>query len=85
MTFNPDDIIYWQWGLLKINATLAFTWLVMAIALGFTWLATRRLSADVHPGRWQSFMEMLVSLTRDQIREVSHENPEPYQAFRRFF
>lgn len=81
MTFNPDDIIYWQWGVLKINSTLAFTWLVMAITLGFTWLATRRLSADVHPGRWQSFMEMLVSLTRDQIRDVSHENPEPYQAF----
>jgi F-type H+-transporting ATPase subunit a len=81
MTFNPDDIIYWQWGVLKINATLVFTWVVMAIILCVTWLATRRLSDDIHPSRWQNFMEMVVSLIRDQIREVSHENPDPYQSF----
>jgi len=81
MTFNPDEIIYWQWGLLKINATLVFTWIIMAVILCLTWLATRRLSSDVHPGRWQSFMEIVVSLIRNQIRDVSHEDPEPYQAF----
>lgn len=81
MTFNPDDIIIWQWGLLKLNATLVFTWLVMALILGFTWLATRRLSSDVRPSRWQGFMEMVVSIIRDQIREVGHEDPESYQAF----
>ena len=81
MTFNPDDIVFWQWGLLKINATLVFTWLVMALILGLTWLATRHLTDSVHPSRWQMFMEMVVSLIRDQIREVSHEDPEPYQAF----
>jgi F-type H+-transporting ATPase subunit a len=81
MTFNPDDIIFWQWGLLKINATLVFTWVVMAFLLCLTWLATRRLTDGVHPSRWQTFMEMVVSLIRDQIREVSHEDPEPYQAF----
>ncbi len=81
MTFNPDDILFWQWGLLKINATLVFTWLVMAIILLLTWLATRRLSDSMHPSRWQTFMEIVVSLIRDQIREVSHEDPDPYQAF----
>ena len=81
MTFNPDDIIFWQWGLVKINATLVFTWVVMALILFLTWLATRRLSADVHPTRWQTFMEMVVSLTRDQIRDISHEDPDPYQSF----
>jgi len=81
MNFNPDSIIFWQWGLLKINATLVFTWLVMVVLLCFTWLATRRLSDSVHPSRWQIFMEILVSLIRDQIREISHEDPDPYQAF----
>ena len=81
MTFNPDNIIFWQWGLLKINATLAFTWVVMVIILSLAWLATRRLSTGIHPSRWQSFMEMVVSLIRDQIKEVSHEDPEPYQSF----
>lgn len=81
MTFNPDSIIFWQWGLLKINATMVFTWVVMAIILGMTWLATHRLTDSVHPSRWQTFMEMVVSIIRDQIREVSHEDPDPYQAF----
>ena len=81
MIFNPDDIIFWQWGLLKVNATMVFTWVVMAIILCLAWLATRHLTASVHPSRWQSFMEMVVSLIRDQIREVSHEDPDPYQAF----
>ena len=81
MTFNPDDIIFWQWGMLKLNATLVFTWLVMALILCLSWLATRRLSADVHPSRWQTFMEMVVSLIRDQIREISREDPDPYQSF----
>jgi F-type H+-transporting ATPase subunit a len=81
MTFNPDDILFWQWGPLKVNATLLFTWVVMAVILCLAWLATRRLSAGMHPSRWQTFMEMVVSLIRDQIREVSHEDPEPYQSF----
>ncbi len=81
MSFNPDYIIFWQEGPLKINATLVFTWLVMAILLCLSWLATRNLSTDVHPSRWQTFMEMVVSLIRDQIREISHHDPDPYQAF----
>lgn len=81
MTFNPDNIVVWQWQMVTINATLLFTWVVMAVILCFTWLATRHLSASVHPPRWQTFMEMVVSIIRDQIREVSHEDPDPYQAF----
>ncbi|MCG6939301.1 MAG: F0F1 ATP synthase subunit A [Gammaproteobacteria bacterium] len=81
MTFNPDNVIIWQWEMLKINATLVFTWLVMALILCLTWLATRRLSDDVHPSRWQTFMEMLVSLIRDQIRDVGREDPDPYLSF----
>jgi len=81
MTFNPDDIIIWQWGLLNINATLLFTWSIMAMIMCLTWLATRHLTDDVHPGRWQTFMEMMLGTIRDQIHEVSHEDPTPYQAF----
>jgi len=81
MTFNPDNVIIWQWEMLKINATLVFTWLVMALILCLTWLATRRLSDDVHPSRWQAFMEMVVSLIRDQIRDVGREDPDPFLSF----
>lgn len=81
MTFNPDDIVVWQWGWLSINATLLFTWVVIGVIMALTRLATRRLSAGTHPSRWQTFMEIVVSNIRDQIREVSQEDPDPYQAF----
>jgi F-type H+-transporting ATPase subunit a len=81
MTFNPDEITLVQLGVVRINATLVFTWIVMAFILGITRLATRRLSAGLHPSRWQTFMEIVVTSIRDQIRDVSHADPDPYQAF----
>jgi len=46
MLDNPDQIILWQYSLIKINATLVFTWLVMALLVGGSFLITRRLSVD---------------------------------------
>jgi F-type H+-transporting ATPase subunit a len=44
MHLSPDDVIYWQYGFFKINATIAFTWaLMLFLALGSK-LVTRRLS-----------------------------------------
>ena len=31
MTISPDDIIFWQWEMFSLNATIVFTWLVMAV------------------------------------------------------
>ena len=54
MTISPDEIIYWQWGVFKVNATLVFTWLVMAIlVLGSRWI-TRHLRIGAERSRWQN-------------------------------
>ena len=45
---SPDQVIFWHWGFITINATLVFTWLVMAILVIGSWLVTRNLSPD-HP------------------------------------
>jgi F-type H+-transporting ATPase subunit a len=31
MRLSPDAIIFWQSGFFKINATLVFTWVIMAV------------------------------------------------------
>lgn len=81
MTISPDSIVFWQWGLLHINATIVFTWLVMALLTLISWLVTRRLSTGTEISRWQNLLEVLVTGIRDQIRQVSHQEPGRYLPF----
>lgn len=81
MTISPDDILLWQWGMLRINATIAYTWLVMALLTLISWLVTRRLSTGMDISRWQNLLEVLVTGIRGQIRDVSHQDPGRYLPF----
>lgn len=81
MQFNPDQILYWQHGFVRINATLVFSWLVAALLVIGSWLATRRLQPSVRPGRWQNFLESLISIIRGQIREVTKQDPDQHLPF----
>ena len=81
MKISPDSIILWQWGPLHINATIAYTWLVMLLLAGGSWLITRRLATGPEISRWQNLLEVLVIGLRDQIRGVSRQDPGPYLPF----
>ncbi len=81
MTISPDSIVFWQWGMFHLNATIAYTWLVMAILTLFSWLITRRLSTGTELSHWQNLLEVLVTGIRDQIRQVSHQDPGVYLPF----
>lgn len=82
MDISPDSIILWQWGLIKLNATLVFTWVIMFLLVFVSWVVTRKLS--VGPGnlsRWQMVLETIVTYTRDQIKDVTHRDPDDYLPF----
>jgi len=81
VTINPDNIVVWQWGMLHLNATIVFTWLVMALLTGVSWLVTRRLSTGTRISHWQNLLEVLVIGMRDQIKEVSRQEPGRYLPF----
>jgi len=81
MTISPDDVVYWQWSALSLNATIVNTWLVMALLTLGSWLVTRRLSTGTDISRWQNLLEVLVTGIRDQIRQVSHQEPGRYLPF----
>lgn len=81
MTINPDNIVYWQWGMLHLNATIVSTWLVMALLTLVSWLVTRRLSTGTRISRWQNLLEVVVIGMRDQIKEVSRQEPGRYLPF----
>jgi F-type H+-transporting ATPase subunit a len=81
MNISPDAVVYWQSGFFKLNATIVFTWLVMVLLVGGSWLITRRLSTDTHMSRWQNMLEAVVEMIQGQIREISHQPAERYLSF----
>lgn len=78
---TSDAVVFVQWGPLALNATIVFTWVVMAVLVLGAWLVTRRLSDGDDISRWQIFLEMLVESLRTQIRDASQQEPGRYLAF----
>ncbi len=82
MHLSPDQIIYWQFGFFKLNATIAFTWVVMLLLVVGSILVTRKLSSDLqHRSRWQNLLEVIVITINNQIKEVGLNQPEKYLGF----
>ncbi len=71
MELSPDSTIFWRWGMIRLNATIVFTWVVMAVLAVGSWLVTRRLSSDEKISRRQNLLETLVTFMNDQIRSTS--------------
>jgi F-type H+-transporting ATPase subunit a len=81
MRLSPDEIIIWQHGFLKLNATIVFTWgLMVVLAIGSK-LVTRKLSTDLKRSRWQNLLEIIVTAIEKQIEEVGLAHPEKYIGF----
>ncbi|MBW1988625.1 MAG: F0F1 ATP synthase subunit A [Deltaproteobacteria bacterium] len=78
---TPDQVVFWEWGFAHVNLTLLWTWGVMLLMVIGSWLVTRNLSTDVKISRWQNLLEILVMGIRNQIRDMSHQDPDRYMAF----
>lgn len=78
---SPDEVIFFQWGVLSINATLVYTWLTMAVLAAGSWLVTRRLQSGRQLPRWQNVFEVVVLAMRNEIREISRRPPDRYLPF----
>ena len=81
MNLSPDNIIYWQAGFFKLNATIVFTWGLMFVLVIGSKLITRNLSTGLQRSRWQNLMEIMVTGINLQIEEVGLNNPKKYIAF----
>lgn len=81
MRLSPDEIIFWQQGFIKLNATIVFTWgLMLVLAVGSK-LVTRKLSTDLQRSRWQNLLEIVVTGIQKQIEEVGLVHPHKYLPF----
>ncbi|MCX5852846.1 MAG: F0F1 ATP synthase subunit A [Deltaproteobacteria bacterium] len=78
---SPDQVILFQLGFITINATLMYTWLVMAILVIVSILVTRRLSSGRTLSRGQNVMEVIVGGILKEISEISRERAKHYFPF----
>lgn len=81
MQITPDEVVFWQWGGFALNATIIYTWAVMALlALGAR-VITLRLSDTEQMSPWQNLLEVVVVGMRKQIHDVSQQDPRQYLPF----
>jgi F-type H+-transporting ATPase subunit a len=81
MHLTPDEIVFWQYGFLKLNATIVFTWgLMLVLALGSR-VVTRQLSTGLDRSRWQNLLEIVVTSIMKQIEEAGLSQPHKYLGF----
>ncbi|HNY66080.1 MAG TPA: F0F1 ATP synthase subunit A [Deltaproteobacteria bacterium] len=78
---TPDALVLWQAGFVKLNGTILYTWITMAVLVLISWLATRRVTSGSDFGQWQNFLEAVVEIVSSQIEDISSEQPGRLLAF----
>ena len=78
MLENLDQTIVFQFGFLSINATVFYTWIVMAVLVGISIWLTHNLKTHGSISKTQIIMEMIVVGIQRQIKEVANDTPSKY-------
>ena len=81
MRLSPDELIFWQYGFIKLNATIVYTWGLMFIMIAGSKIITSKLSTDLNRSIWQNFLEIIVTTILNQIKEVGLSQPRKYLDF----
>jgi len=81
MHLTPDQIVFWQHGFFKLNATIVFTWGLMFMLAAGSKLVTRKLSTGPQLSRWQCLLEIVVTAIGKQIEEAGLSNSGKYIGF----
>ena len=81
MHLSPDEIIFWQYGFLKLNATIVYTWGLMLVLVVSSKLITRGLSMELKRTRWQNLLEIIVTTIENQIQDVGLRQPRKHLGF----
>ncbi len=86
MRISPDELVFLDVqlgavGTLHLNATIVFTWLVMLVLTACSWLVTRGEQSSPQARRRLAVLEVLVLGLKDQIRDVSQQEADPFLPF----
>jgi F-type H+-transporting ATPase subunit a len=81
MHLSPDQVVFWQLGWFKLNATIVWTWALMLFLLLGSALITRQLGNFDKRSRWQNLLEIIVLGLKGQIEAVGLADGAQYIGF----
>ncbi|MDD3245694.1 MAG: F0F1 ATP synthase subunit A [Methanosarcina sp.] len=81
MRLSPDELVFWQYGFIKLNATIVYTWGLMLVMVVGSKIVTSKLSTDLKRSRWQNILEIIVMGILKQIEDVGLNRPQKYLGF----
>ncbi len=81
MRLSPDEVIFWQLGGVKLNATIVFTWGLMLVLVVGAILITHRLTTEHKRSRWQNLLEIVITTIIAQIQDVGLSQPRKHLSF----
>jgi F-type H+-transporting ATPase subunit a len=81
MRLSPDELIFWHYGFIKLNATIVYTWGLMLLMVVGSKIITSKLSAGLERSRWQNILEIIVTGILEQIEDVGLDQPKKYLGF----
>ncbi|AKB44290.1 F0F1 ATP synthase subunit A [Methanosarcina vacuolata] len=81
MRLSPDELIFWQYGFIKLNATIVYTWGLMLVMVVGSKIITSKLSTGLERSRWQNILEIIVTGILEQIEDVGLDQPRKYLGF----
>ncbi|MEO5755488.1 MAG: F0F1 ATP synthase subunit A [Mesorhizobium sp.] len=81
MRLSPDQLIFWQAGFFQLNATIVFTWVLMAVLTLGSALVTHSISTVEERSALQNLLEMLVTGIEKQIGDIGLAQPLRYLPF----
>jgi len=81
MRISPDELIFWQYGFIKLNATIVYTWGLMLLMAVGSKIVTDKLSTGLKRSRWQNILEIIVTSILKQIDDVGLDKPRKYLGF----
>lgn len=81
MRLSPDELVYFESGFWKLNATIVFTWVLMVVLVVGSFLVTRKMTPGESRSRWQNLLEIIVTLLESQITDIGVANARRYLPF----
>lgn len=81
MRLSPDELIFWQYGFIKLNATIVYTWGLMLVMVVGSKIVTDKLSVDLKRSRWQNILEIIVTNILKQTEDIGLNQPQKYLSF----
>ncbi|MEL7500202.1 MAG: F0F1 ATP synthase subunit A [Planctomycetota bacterium] len=81
MPISTDEIVLWQFGWLKLNATILYTWVAMAVLIVTSIWLRRELSSKTRISKMQCIAEIIMDSIRQQIGNVSGKDPIRFVPF----